>query len=321
MKEPPTVRRGVALLIVLMALVLGLVVVGGLAREAAFVTVSREVRARAHLADDLSHAAEKAVLHWLTTRSGRVVLPPDVQEPRVSVLRDGWRVGGREYSVEITGYDQYGMAPAQALRRGSPLRLGVPDAALEVVDDLDHLPDPFGLDVLHGMAVRTGSELATCPAPAGAGPAWFGNPDEAGGHREEADRWGPVAIGGLIATHNPPPSLVRARRRSPRARAPRINVNTAPVPLLEVALRSAQRTGLDVIVESRARGRMAQAPPGGSLSEDGAAGSSRPQLMGVSDCWAFRIDARVDALERSWWVVFARENNEWSLIQRHRAPG
>ena len=158
------------------------------------------------------------------------------------------------------------------------------------------------------------------------------------------------AVGAWIATHQNA-NLVAERGithdRQPKPNDPptparfRLNVNTAPQPLLEAALLVNGQSGmLDGIVQARSQGQRFLVASG--PEEDSPAIPSAPpptqrvELVDTSGAWAFRVDVRVDRIERSWWSVYVhdprpsatratradrrRENDqapkEWTLVQR-----
>ena len=118
---------------------------------------------------------------------------------------------------------------------------------------------------------------------------------------------GPVpAVGELLATHNPP------RRGQP----PAVNVNTAPIPLLEAVYAARGLGGLEAVLEARAAGRVASpgaltAPHDDALLEDNI-----PLPVAMSGAWAFRIDCVAEGLRRSWWCVYADTGSNWERVQR-----
>jgi hypothetical protein len=94
-----------------------------------------------------------------------------------------------------------------------------------------------------------------------------------------------------------------------------INVNTAPVPLLEAALRAGGRSGLEQILQARAAHRRFQP---GRLDQGAtpANASGAPELVSSSPSWAFRIDAHAGPVRRSWWAVYQRSSSSWECVQR-----
>lgn len=285
------VRRGAALLVVLAILVVVVTACAALARFAATSALAHRTHARAMRASDLLHAAEAPITRWLERDSHKAVLPPDARVPAIAVLSDAWIAGEQEQSLTITAFDQMGMVPLAHARGGSPLRHALPAEA--AVAALLESASP-GLD----QAER---ESPVFPVAIDAVPMSFGGAPSI--QCESAPSSPSVALGALLATHNPP-DLGRRRAGS-------INVNTAPLPLLEAAMRRAGQGGLDRIVAARERGQPAPVPA--------AAGRSRQtdlELVGVSTVWSFRIDARVGPLRRSWWSVYVRTPAGWNCVQR-----
>ena len=266
-------QRGVALLLTLAALVLVVTVAVGIARLSATAAMHGKIDWHSSLADDLLTAAEAPIVHWLTTYSDKVVLALDSQSPEVAVLHDQWIAGDLPFELEITAWDQQGMAPMQLIHRGSPVRLAVPQLALDVVDRM-RVPDDeiLGLDMLDGSDGIDAIQV------------W-------------PEKGRTLSVGSLVATHNGNAL---------------INVNTAPIGLIEQAMRMAGRGGIEQIIESRATGDPASVPPLNEAESEADA----PQLVGGSTCWSFRIDIRVGRAAHSWWAVYSRDGQGWTCVQR-----
>lgn len=257
-------RRGVALLLVLLALAICVTGVAALASKAARLSAQHASDRQAIMADDLLTATEAPILNWLVESSQSVVLPPDVDEPRVVVLRDQWRAGDHDHELSITAWDQCGMVPIELVGSGSPLRLGVPAEVLEVIDSSIASVGVRGIDQF---------DASTWPVfPAG---------DEQGRPSSRP------AVGALIATHQNDTA--------------RLNVHTAPLALVEAGMRLAGRSGIEQIIRARAEGNQLAI---GGLSAERRPFAQGPALVGVSDVWSFRIDIRIGALRRSWWAVY-----------------
>jgi hypothetical protein len=98
----------------------------------------------------------------------------------------------------------------------------------------------------------------------------------------------------------------------------RININTAPIELVEAALRLAGRGGLEQIVAARSEGRLTS---GTALARVTKPGENAPRISATSTAWAFRIDIRVGPLRRSWWSVYVKQrSNRWECGQRLAIP-
>ncbi len=276
-------RPGVALLLVLAALVVTVTALATFARLAATSAVASSTDQRAQLADDLARAAEAAIVDWLASESGAVVLPPDAPTPMVAVLDDEWETSDTRVRVRITGWDQEGMAPLAAMKGASPIRLGLPEYMRQAIDDINPEGVP-GLDALE----------APFPRPEDEQPA----------------------LGATIATHNPLPDELTISRRTRRATPSpaRLNVSTAPVELIEAAVRAEHRGGLEHVIQSRARGEqpnMSDAPRMGSEAE--------LLLVNSSQTWSFRVDVTIGNVDRSWWTVWTRSGtgrDGWKVVQR-----
>lgn len=304
-------RRGAALLIVLATLVLVAGASVTLARLGSSAKVQRTVVRRTIIADDMLRAAEEPILAWLDTESSTVVLSPDASTPEVAVLHDKWVVDERAHELRITAWDQCGMVPLEIGRTGSSLRLAVPHEVLGLVDRV-RLPRGHkgGLDLFLGLA--NGLKDAVFPeATRTSAPLVFGEPVD-GETSEPADTTEPAMndrppLGAYVASHNPG----------------RVNVNTAPLDLLERALRLAGRGGIDQIVEARSNGE-AFMPQ--SASEQSPQRPRRAlEISGQSNAWAFRIDLAVGlrgrgAVRRSWWSVYVEKESNWSCVQRLAIP-
>lgn len=316
-------RRGVALLVVLAALILVTTTSVALARLTSTEAARRSFAAATRLADDLLIAVEEPILHWLAEESSTVVLPPDALGPRVAVLYDSW--SDAEHGtvvVRVTAWDQFGMVSMDAARAGSPLRLNLPDAARRALDRVKHAENsPPGLDqFLAREAHDSGGTVFPMSGPSDV--LWFGQGDaEVAAVDNDARQDTPLALGSIIATHNGD-NPATWRRTGRRLRGSRslpsggvVNVNTAPIELIESAMRAAGRGGIEVVIDARTRG---ESVPLGSLTNGRSQQqqANTPVLVGSSSAWAFRIDISVGPLTRSWWAVYSSSRSQWECVQR-----
>lgn len=302
-RRPPS-RRGAALLVVLAALIVVTTLSVTLARLASTSKAGQILAQRSVVADDLLRAVDAPILAWLASDSSTVVLPPDATSPRVGVLHDSWVAGDDEHELHVTAWDQCGMVPIGVARSGSPLRLAVPAEVLRVLDQVSLAPNqPAGLDLVLAVAARGASaRIDVFPEAVESQPIIFGPPpDQAAPGQQSRGEPGPLACGAYVATHNPG----------------RINVNTAPVDLIEAALRLAGRGGLEQITAARSEGRLATLGDVPSITDPNR---NAPQIATTSNAWAFRIDIRVGSLRRSWWAVYARSRSTWECVQRLVIP-
>jgi hypothetical protein len=228
-------------------------------------------------ADDLLDAVDGPIRHWLRTASPSIVLPAGAAQPAVEILHDRLAETGEPVVVRIQGFDQCGMVPIALARSGSPIRLALAPDVLAALDQLESSPeDQPGLD----WFIAASAERRE-------GPAVFPDAD------------GSIALGGAIATHNP--GL--------------INVNTAPIPLVETAIRASGTGGLEPIIAARLQRKPAPAPaPGPQRPADPQ--NPRIRLASSSPAWGFRIDIQVGPLRRSWWAVYVLVRSRWECMQR-----
>lgn len=271
-----TRRPGVALLLVLAALVLATTACAGLARAAAAARLRAELSHEERIAAALLRAAEAPILDWLHRHAGRVVLPADAATPRFPVMDDTLTIAGDACRVTITAFDQCGMVSGTA-------RFGPADATLPAVasNAIARVGKVFarrpGLDVL-----ALGSDSDVYPACRAASEP---------------------CIGELVATHNP------ARPGAATA----LNVNTAPMPLV-AAVCAARGVGIEAIEEARSAGRISS--PGAAGMPAGEVSASAPLPVAMSTAWAFRIDCRAGRVVRSWWCVYVDSGSNWERVQR-----
>lgn len=319
-------HRGMALFIALVALVVATTMCLTFARAATTTAIHRKTIHRLRLADELMHAADAPILDWLTHQSQSVVLPPDSVFPSVVVLDDCIVVDNVQACMRITAWDECGRAPAAALARsGSPLRMALPEHVLHVIDEAATSTGAnLGVDDF-GMASDSHVPVFPCAGHVDA-PRWFGDVSAEQSRRDAfwtAPPNAEAAIGAWVSTHNRDPV--------------RINVNTAPMALLEQAMRLAGRGGMDAILEARAAGRPANVPtePHHHFPHQNPSHTGDLRLVNQSHMWAFRVDVVVSGIrpvtgsaeERggrglggrsSRWQVYVRSpiTLEWERLQQ-----
>jgi hypothetical protein len=202
------------------------------------------------------------------------------------VLNERWQLGDSIYEVRITAWDQCGMAPLASIKTGSRLRAAIPGGILERINAAEApQTERFGLDQfgLGPFELERSAFRSAFPTP------------------DEDDV---LSVGAWIATH-------------PVGENRSINVNTAPLPLVEAALAAAGRGGIEVIVAARSEGRLAPLPR--ALEHDNSSVSA-PRLVGSSSVWGVRIDVRVGSVQRSWWAVYRQTSGRWECVQRLVIP-
>ena len=293
-------ETGAALLIVLATLVLVVTATATLARFASTVYAQRSVDRRTAVADDLLAQAGAKISVWLDRESFAVALPVDVVTPELTILNDAWMSGDSLHAVRVTAYDQNGLVPYAQARAGSLLRTTLPRAVRDEIDrarasraeplGLDQLQDPSGVSSPFPTPLRKRAHVfgdPPLPPPTTPTPNTVALPG------------GRLAFGAYIATHGVPPG--------------RININTAPMAVVEEALRMVGLGGIEQIRRARSRGLLANLGALGQVDPENR--GSAPALVAKSDAWAFRIDIRVGALTRSWWAVYVFRK-DWKPVQR-----
>ena len=118
----------------------------------------------------------------------------------------------------------------------------------------------------------------------------------------------PAAMGGLHATHNPWPTRSGTTRSRSNAA---ININTAPVELIESVFRTFNLGDPSSIFEKRAQGELAAFT---FSAQDARQVSVR--LVSISRVWSFRVDVQTGTIHRSSWCVYSNQGGNWKLVQR-----
>ncbi|MEM1185652.1 MAG: hypothetical protein AAGI53_11725 [Planctomycetota bacterium] len=279
-------RRGVGLLLVLAVLVVSTTAALTMARQAATWRVSRSIDDDASLSRELILGAKPIILLWLTEASSSVIMSPEVHLPATLVSRDAFDTHLGTATVEITAFDQSAMTPWQ-LAADFDAPVTMPRVDTDVVPGLDLLVDrPDSPVYPQGNASASftpfGTARVTTPpdTPQGDGP------------------W----LGATFATH----AIDATNRRRTRRVSWTINVNTAPMWLLEQVLSDTDTNSIDVIRNARANGNSAT-PPVRSVDFKGTTVS----LSARSDRWAIRTDVKLDGVGTSTWQIFVRRGQEW----------
>ena len=314
--------RGMALVLVLATLVIAVTVAAGVARLAALNSLHAKQAVSTRLSDALFLETEMPIRHWLEEESELVVLSDTVESPMVLILHDHLRID-QQTSIElrITAWDQLGMVPWTAARRGSIIRLAIPNDIRQTIDQITddeiNRTNP-GLDIFlrnkHGRtpifpitATNTSDELIIFnTAQSSLLQSALSTESNVLPSTIRATK-NTLAVGEVIATHN-------------HYTPPRLNINTAPLPLIEAAYRSVGRGGSDVIRQQRSKGKMASLRTAPANSER----SSDITFTNSSDIWSFRVDITVNDMTQSWWLIYQRNNrtrnriddSPWRCVQR-----
>jgi hypothetical protein len=293
--------QGAALLIVLVTLILVTSAAAALLRLASTEHARRNVHGRVEMALDVACSLDAPIRQWLQSESAGVVLPPDAEAPYAAVLHDEWLSGRDVISVRVSAFDQCGMAPHAIARSGSPLRGALPADVTRLLDAVT-LPrdEPAGLDQF-ALARERPEETVIFPVVRGGHATSFGPSAAEQFEGASSNRVSDEAFGALIATHD-------------SGGSGGINVMTAPLSLVEAAMRLAGRGDVDRVIAAREAGEQVElaAPPRRDRDD-----APRPRIVTSSSAWAFRIDVRVGSAARSWWAVYERsEGQGWRCVQR-----
>ncbi len=298
-------RRGVALLLVLAVLVITIPIAVVVAHQAGTNRLSYSTLQSTQLADDLRAAYEDDFVHvWLLEESANVALPPDSRSSALGILDEHWRMRN-EYSndevhcrIQITAFDQAGMVPMVSARPGSPLRLALPSEILAQFEQLDS--STLNDDELKYVGLDTFSSADSSNIASSSSP--FPTHDLA--RRINS-------VGSYLATTYSDMTT--------------ININTAPLPLLESALRSGGRVGgITAIINARAQNKLASLNKLNRQSRNNNTGIGHQiNFVSSSTNWAFRIDVEAAGITRAWWCVYQlqpssnqQNMNPWKCVQR-----
>src|SRR5262245_60745003 len=149
----PSKRRGVALLLVLVSLVLALTAAATLARTAATATLRRHLADRAETAEDLRQDAEALAVAFLDAKIQDVVLPPEALTPRLEVLDT--RIDAASARLRLTAYGLDGMVSIPDAESSALLRATLPDSVRPVLARLDRRKTPPGIDSMSPFPTTT----------------------------------------------------------------------------------------------------------------------------------------------------------------------
>lgn len=310
-------QSGIALLIVLACLVLVVPICADFAMQSAINKTSGQINHQLEIIEDIEYAVEIGpVLHWLKQESPKVVLPPEVITPHIAIMQeslnypvnypdvnniDNITADKIKCDITISAWDQCGMVPLSQIKAGSPMRMTLPDAVLQspVINNgllLDKIiKNQPGLDNFYIVNNPGTSSFLNIDH----GIPVF--PDQV-----NMDN----AIGAQVSTFQTADNAIS-----------RINVNTAPIKVLESTMLITGRNGIEQIIQVRQQGKTANVP---AVSVDSnIQDNNAPQLVSVSNCWSFRIDIKYANVKRAWWLVYQKSSltrNQWECVQRLVIP-
>lgn len=324
-------RRGAAILVVLAVLLFVSVAAVAVAHTAATEVARRNADRDQALADDLADSAIAPIRSWLDESSALVALPPDAPTPRWMVLDEIVRSpdsgsigasavparlesdgeGAHSPRLVVSAWDQLAMLPwSIAGRSGRRATLVPPDVAAILASIETPHELPLGLDL---FPVPKDGARSIFPKSGARNPRNTSDIDATlNGNANPLPGAGPGAgagVGELISTHAAP----AVRDGATNTAVLRLNVNTTPRVLLQVAAESAQVSLPDALWTSRGKSQpYRDAIPGGAS----AALGGTIVFISSSDCWSFRIDAFVGGARSSWWLVMRHGERGWEIVQR-----
>lgn len=301
--------RGMAMLFVLGALALSITATMLIARARTADRLNLLLDTRHAISQDLLVTSGDAIRNWLDTSAPSIVLPPEVEQPFVSILDDWWGDDSVSWRLKITAWDQCGLVPLDAIKAGHPLGEALPRSVLDAINRalLDRVTQ-YGLDQF------CGEQESPFPRSAQQEPIWFGSGGVIAGTQVETGRLDPEpALGGYVATHAPGLS-----GSAPSQVPIWINVNTTPMPLLRQAFALAQVDGLGLVERARTEGE--KATVNFRAAARGHGDQAPIRFVTSSPVWAFRIDAEVMGFRRSWWEIWTNERGNWEAVQRLAIP-
>lgn len=288
-----TPRQGIALLMALATLVLvlagvaaAMVALRGTHQAAWTSTVDARLLAGLRQGERLAGA-------WLKTSAGKTVLPPE--GGGLLLVDDRFVLNDGEGRLTVTAYDGLAGIPAHLAQKGSALRTALPVALIGLV-----VPP-----VSPAQVEQASSLLDRLDLPEGV-------------------RRYPVGLGGSGRIwHNGETTDTTAEDVFPETTEPslaeflavrsdgRINLNTAPAPLLKAAFVALRLNGVDQVLERRRKLLPSQAPT--------TQATSGLRVVAESERWQMLITVGWQGIRRSWWVDFASTPQGFTMAQRHDA--
>ena len=285
-------RHGLAMLMALATVVLvlagvtaGLTAVHGARQSARSSDVDARLLAGLRQGERLASA-------WLKASSADLVLPPD--GGGLVLVDDRFILADGEGRLSVVAYDGLAGIPACLAQRGSALRLALPSALTELA-----VPP-----ISPAQAERSSHLLDSLGLPEGV-------------RRFPRASWGEGRIwrafgSGTPADSSPAPSAEPSLAEAISFRSDgRINLNTAPAPLLRTAYSVLGLGGVDKVLERRQAQQTSEPPAGTQPAANGL------RLVAQSDRWQMLITVSWQGISRSWWVDYATASQSASMLHRH----
>lgn len=294
------VRAGFALLLVVVTLlVVSALAIGVLTSVSNVQAGSQRQEANHHLINHLQQG-ESYVLRWLTVHAIDVVFPPE-GGPLV-VLDERFTTLAGNGALVVDLYDGLAGVPAHLLTGSKDLRWLLPTGLTDIQVPTSAVTGPLQpSDLLERISLRAG--MSRFPLPVGGQQRFWNDPltSALGTPASKNQAYVPSSAG-----HRQQPSLAEAV--SFHSDGP-LNVNTAPMPLLDQFYRRYHIGGLAELSKNRTRSVFTNAPQNGA--KDGVL------LVSQSDSWQCRITVTWNEYHRSWWVVLAGNPGKMKIVQRH----
>jgi len=287
-------NRGVAMLMALATLVIVLAgVTAGLAalrgaHQSAWVSeVDGRLLAGLRQGERLANA-------WLNANASGVVLPP--AGGGILLVDDRFILPSGAGRLSVVAYDGLAGIPAFLAQRGSAMRTALPAAWMGLtIPAINPGQADQSAYLIDGLELPEGTARFPTP-PLGRGRVWKAA----------------MVSSPFIAEAQPIPDPSLAEIIAFRSDG-RINLNTAPEPLLRTAYSVLGLGGVEKVLEARRLSQASQAPVGAPAT------ANRLRLVAQSDRWQMLISVSWQDIHRSWWVDFSSSGESSTMIQRHDA--
>lgn len=306
-------RRGAALLVALVCLSVVSLAGVSLLRLAFDASMTARRDAAVREAETLAADAEHAVLAWLAAGGGGGGfggIPDGVERSgfvRIASVSDG------ALTLTLDAIDLSGRLHASHLRGHPRLRAALP-LAYQGLDDAS----------LQRLATTARPAARAGRAAAAADPALLLREVVAMTGRADAREFPP--LGEVTAAGSLGDSAcewLTTRGGAPHA----LNVNTAPLPLLEAALAGRDPAAAARALAARQEGKPVPPDALAALARArGRSGEAIVPLTASSSAAGFLVTVRVPSTTTRWWIVAepapgSRTSGGWSVVERRRAEG
>ncbi|MEL6396627.1 MAG: hypothetical protein AAFQ71_11590 [Planctomycetota bacterium] len=298
-------RRGAAMLLVLVALIVGVTAAATIARVSATRVLGRADHDRVEGAGGLLRAVKPAVAAWLEEESGRAI--DDPSGDGIAVLDDRIALDGSVVEIRVSVFDRRAAVPKEMVARPE-IAAALPPEILLALE-----PDRSAAAWLGPIAEFPGCVAGEPPSVYSRSVQTASTSDSSHDNRE-------LALRRFVSLTEP---QVESEAIDGNSAPVVLNLNprTVPIALLEGLLPPSEREiAADIDASRREVGPDDESPvvPTATvpLSSD-----LTLRLESGSDRWAFRIDLAIDGVRRSWWEVHQRTEAGWRLEVREAIDG